>query len=212
MNHKMIEENKKEIAREIHDGPLQTGLYISRRLKQLNDSKQNTVRNEEITEIQELINNLNDELRTICFDLRTSILKNKGLIDSISVLMEEIMKKESIVIFFDVEGFSNSLKLEEKIEVTIFRIIQEGIRNIVRHSGSKKVEIKLRQKTKYIEIELKDFGQGFDITILEKYFLEHNHFGLIGMRERVQNLGGEFIIMSHPREGTVLQVILPNQK
>lgn len=191
---KNFEEEKKILAREIHDGPLQSGLYLNRKLKELKQSSVETADADTFSGMQELMENLNYDLRTICSKLRPSALKDLGLLPALEAYIQETMRKELITITLEVMGLSWEERWEEDIELAIFRFLQEGIRNVVKHSGASQAKITLIQKSGEIHAEIKDEGRGFDPAIIQENLQEEllagGQFGLIGMKERIESLGG----------------------
>jgi len=212
-----VEEEKKGLAREIHDGPLQICLYLTRKIKTLKEESGESAEISFLPEIQELMEELNYELRTICTNLRPAILKDLGLILALETLIEEIMRKELITITLEVRGASWDQRLEEETEVAIYRLIQEGIRNVIKHTDSNQAEIVLTQTDQEIQVRIQDYGKGFDTAIIQADLIEElladsHHFGIIGIKERIESLGGQFSVASISGQGTVVQAILPNRK
>jgi signal transduction histidine kinase len=95
------------------------------------------------------------------------------------------------------------------LKSTLFRIAQEAINNIVKHSKAKQVEIKLSQCEKNIQLEVKDDGEGFDLTIVRQEALRLQHLGLLGIQERAELAGGEVQLSSVPGSGTHILVKVP---
>lgn len=211
---KNFEEERKKLAREIHDGPLQISLYLTRKIKEITESPVYSAESGAFSEMHELMKDLNYELRTICSGLRPSILKDLGLIPALEAFIQETMNKELIGITLKVNGLAKEQRLDEDIELAIFRLLQEGIYNVVKHSGSGKAKITLTLKEQRIDIELIDYGKGFDTNIiqegLQEELLNGNRFGIIGMKERIESLGGEFSLVSRLGEGTAIRATLPN--
>jgi len=205
-----IEEEKKVLARELHDGSLQISLELNRRMKELaasfstEDGNFNTV-----SMMLEMIEDLNYELRSICGDLRPSSLRDLGLIPAVEVLFQQIMQKELLVISLEITGMSREQRFKEELEVVAFRLLQEGINNVVKHSGSTKANVSIALIEEKIEVLVYDCGQGFDPQKIPDWSLSGNHFGIIGMKERIQSLGGEFDIISSIGHGVKLKATIP---
>jgi len=207
-----LENEKKVISREIHDGPLQLGLDLNRWLKYLGEegpTQDDKKRIKAVTHMGELVENLNFELRLICNDLRPPSLTDLGLISAIELLCEETMLKELLLISLETVGISREERFKEEVELAAYRFIQEGISNAVRHSGSKRLNIHIEMYEARIEITVRDTGKGFDITKIDDWSLTSTHFGIVGMKERLENLGGVLQISSTIGQGSMLKAVLP---
>jgi two-component system sensor histidine kinase ComP len=127
---KNLENERIAVAREIHDGPLQLGLEVSRRLKQL---LQEPSGDEDIavkiSAIQEITQELNYQLRSVCADLRPSSLADLGLIPAVESWCQQVMQKEPIIISLKVRDISRDQRFKEDIELGAFRFLQEGLTN-----------------------------------------------------------------------------------
>lgn len=201
-----LEEEKKVLAREIHDGSLQIGLDLNRRMKELItnfSSESNSF--QAISVMQDMIEDLNYELRSICSNLRPSSLRDLGLIPAVEVMFEQIMQKELLVIVLEVMGMSREARFKEDIELVAFRFLQEGINNVIKHSGSSRVNVTISLVNQKIEMIMKDSGKGFDPQEIADWSLTGHHFGIIGMKERIESLGGEFSITSKIGQGVMLK-------
>jgi len=205
-----LEEEKKVLAREIHDGSLQIGLDLNRRLKELIanfSTESNCIQT--ILEMQDMMEDLNYELRSICTNLRPSSLRDLGLIPAVEVMFQQIMQKELLVIVLEVIGMSREARFNEDIELVAFRFLQEGINNVIKHSASSRVNVTITLGNKKIEIIMMDSGKGFDPQEIADWSLTGNHFGIIGMKERIEGLGGEFSITSKIGQGATLKASIP---
>ena len=201
-----LEEEKKVLAREIHDGSLQLGLDLNRRMKELiANSSTETNSFQTISVMQDMIEDLNYELRSICSNLRPSSLRDLGLIPAVEVLFQEIMQKELLVIVLEIKGMSREARFNEDIELVAYRFLQEGINNVIKHSGSSKASVTITLVGERIKMTINDFGKGFDPRKIADWSLTGNHFGIIGMKERIESLGGEFEITSNIGQGVMLQ-------
>jgi two-component system sensor histidine kinase ComP len=210
-----IELERKSIAREIHDGPLQLALDLNRWLDEIAEvcpSSKDGKAFKAIAHQREIIRNLNFELRSLCSDLRPPSLSDLGLYFAIESLCEEIMQKESILISLETVGFNEEVSLKEEIELVAYRFLQEGIANAVKHSGSNEIKIKIELDESKLELSIRDFGKGFDIGKIDELMLTNDHFGLIGMKERFQAIGGELQIISTISQGTILIAAIPTSE
>ncbi|OLN25547.1 Sensor protein comP [Desulfosporosinus metallidurans] len=207
-----FEKEKKSIAYDIHDGPLQLGLDLDRWLKYLVEeypANGNDKTVEAISHMREVVENLNFELRLICNDLRPPSLTDLGLLSAIELLCEEIMKKELLLISLETKGISHGERFKEEVELVAYRFLQEGITNAVKHSDSDKVKIRVELNEAGIELTVKDLGKGFDTSKIDDWSLTGAHFGIVGMKERLKGLGGQLQISSTIHQGTMLKATIP---
>lgn len=207
-----IEQERKSIARDLHDGPLQLAIELERWLDEICEDCPCKIDGQDpkaITHIRQVVKKLNFELRSICSDLRPSLLSDLGLYFAIQSLCEEMMQKESIQISLETVGLNESTALNEEIGITAYRFIQEGILNAIKHSGTKKIEIKIELDQAKLDLSIRDFGKGFDVGNADNLTLVGDHFGLIGMKERLQTIDGELHINSIISQGTTVKASIP---
>jgi two-component system, NarL family, sensor histidine kinase ComP len=207
-----FEQEKKSLAQDLHDGPLQLALDLNRWLDDIDEkcliAKDNKT-HKAIDHMREVIKNLNFELRSICSDLRPQSLTDLGLFYTIQILCEEKIKNESVQISLETVGISERVRLKEDVELVAFRFLQEGITNAIKHSGSSKINLRIELNNSNFELIIRDFGKGFDIDRIENWQLASDHFGLVGMKERLEGLGGELQITSAISQGTILKATIP---
>ncbi|EGW40425.1 histidine kinase-, DNA gyrase B-, and HSP90-like ATPase family protein [Desulfosporosinus sp. OT] len=205
-----FEKEKKIIAREIHDGPLQMGLDLDRRLKSLveeGSTDEKTLK--AFSHMQELVEDLSIELRLICNELRPLSLSDLGLLSAIELMCEDIMLNELLLISLETAGISREERFNEEVEIAAYRFLQEGISNAVKHSGSSKLKIHIEMSEARIELTVRDLGRGFDISKIDEWSFMGVHLGIVGMKERMENLGGNLQISSAIGWGTMLKAIIP---
>lgn len=207
-----LENERKSIACEIHDGPLHQGLDLNRWLKYLieecptnNDDK--TVK--AISHMREIVEDFNFELRLIFNNLGPPSLIDLGLITAVELMCEEVMQKELLLISLENVNISREERFEEDIELVAYRFLQEGISNVVKHSGSNKLKIHIEMSESRIELTVRDSGKGFDTSKIEDWSLTGAHLGIVGMKERLESLGGDLQISSAIHRGTMLKATIP---
>jgi PAS domain S-box-containing protein len=199
--HTAYEEERKRIARELHDDTIQTLVAISRTLDTYLTS--NTIPETRTSSPLEKIHKNIDEclvrIRRFIQDLRPPTLEYLGLIPALREMMSEIREQSHIDFQFTFNTDLISLKREQ--ELLIYRIIQEGMRNIWKHSRAEKADIIIEADEKKISLEIRDNGRGFELKN-GSLFLEKGKLGLMGMKERSHLLGGELHIYSEINKGT----------
>jgi|UniRef100_A0A7C5KD15 signal transduction histidine kinase len=201
------EKERQRISMEIHDSVMQNLASINIMLK-IFQSKLDQSKRLEIESIQKLIDKTIGELRNIAKNLRPPQLEKLGLKSSLESFFDEIEKRHNLKINFD---FSiNEEKLDWTWSINTYRIIQEAISNIVKHSEANSASISVKEIDNKIELEIKDDGKGFDVEeILNKKI---DRLGIIDMKERTKTYGGEFIINSIKGGGTVVKISFPKPK
>jgi two-component system sensor histidine kinase ComP len=205
-----IEKERKFIAGEIYDGPLQLGLDLNRWLKYLIEECQINEKTEKaILYMRELVEDLNFELRLISNNLRPPTLSDLGLFPAIELMCKEIMFKELLLISLEMVDVDREKRFKEEVELAAYRFLQEGIMNAVKHSGSNKLKIHIEMNESVIELTVSDSGKGFDTGQIKNWSLTGAHFGIVGMKERIESLGGNLQISSVIHRGTLLKATIP---
>lgn len=202
------EEERKRVAREIHDGPAQSMANIVMRAEfclKLLELNPELVRNE-LTALQNLVRQSLQDVRKIIFDLRPMVLDDLGLVPAVKRYLEEFKNRDSINYEFILLG--QERRLDTTLEVAVFRIIQEALNNIKKHAGASFVLVKLELARARINVSVKDNGCGFTPeTVLPRP--DGSGYGLRGIRERLQLLNGGIKIHSAPGKGTELSFWVP---
>ena len=206
-----LEKERKSIAYEIHDGPMQLGLDLKRWLKYLveecptnDDDKTVKV----ISHMQEIVEDFNLELRLIFNNLGPPSLTDLGLLTAVELMCEEVMQKELLLISLETVGISCEVRLKEEVEIVAYRFLQEGISNALKHSGSNQLKIYIEMSDSKIELTVRDLGKGFDTSKIDDWLLTGTHFGIVGMKERLKSIGGNLQISSTIGRGTMLKATI----
>lgn len=197
------EAERKRIAAELHDGLGQSLVIIKNRaMLGLNkrDDKERVVK--ELGDISDSASQALDEVREITNNLRPQLLDRLGLTKAIIAMLKKYAGVIDIKSDIDnVDGL-----FEENEEISIYRIVQESVNNTIKHSNASTVKVKIKRIENRIIVEIKDNGKGFDPQSLPT---EKRSFGLTGLRERAQLLGGELVIDSQIGVGTKVSVTFP---
>jgi two-component system sensor histidine kinase ComP len=207
---KNLEQERKFIVKEIYDGPLNSGLDLSRWLKYLKEeSLPNDKKQKVINHMQELIEDFKHELCLITNELCPPTLTDLGLLTAVELLCQEIMLKEQTLISLDTSGINSENRFKEEVELTAYRFLQEGLMNSIRHSGSNRQRIYIELTETGLELAVSDSGRGFDVSQIEDWLLKGTHFGIAEMKERIESLGGELEISSVIHQGTTIEATIP---
>ena len=147
------------------------------------------------------------ELRRIFSGLRPAILDDLGLVPAIRWFARTNLEPAGIRVV--IKAPSVPLQFSPAVTTTLFRIVQEAVSNIVRHAGAGSVTIVLQPNEATVSLKIEDDGRGFDPGHAARDAVESQRLGLLGIRERVELLGGQVQIESAPEKGTRLQVSIP---
>ncbi len=201
------EEERTRIAREIHDelGQALTCVKIdlSEIREEFDPAPPNRDRVLSKTEsLLELVDGTIDIVRRIAAELRPSILDDLGLPAAVQWLLQDFRNRTGIKCELKAPG---ATRIGEDIATAAFRIIQESLTNVARHSGADKVRITLAEKKGSLILSVKDNGKG----IKEREAASPTSFGILGMRERVSLLGGTTVITGRPGKGTTITMEIP---
>ena len=203
-----VEEERTHISREIHDelGHGLTGLKMG--LLKLDISTKN--KNNELSPILEELNAQADEtihaIQRISGDLRPPALETLGLVAAVEVQAEKISKQTGIRC--SIVCIDDEVRLDPKLDITVYRIIQEAFTNIVRHSGATKARVRFRIKSGNLQLVVADNGKGLSLSDIN----DTNSYGLLGMQERARFAGGSIIFRSIAEQGTVVKAVIPLNK
>jgi PAS domain S-box-containing protein len=203
------EEERKKIARDLHDETSQLLASLTAHLEtaiRMIDLKPQKVK-ETLKNAQAISTSIIDQLHKSIYELRPLILDDLGLVPALNWLIDNSIKVYKIKAVFKKEG--STRRLPRQIETSIFRVIQEAMSNITRHAKAKHVEIIIQFRKSKVKVRVIDDGNGFNIQ--EASILKDNlrGFGLLGMRERIDAIGGQFDIKSHIGIGTVINFEIP---
>jgi len=205
-----IIEERRRIAREIHDGVAQSLSYLNLKTKAVSDSvsSQNTVQALiEIGEVQKVVRDTYEDIRESIDQLSTEI-KSLPVTTALANYIREFSNNNAIPVKFRVS--KPFTKLSPVVELQLLRIAQEALTNVRRHALANEVEVKLEKTNTSVEMILRDNGQGFNLSDLEK--APPGYHGLNIIKERAEGLGGSLTITTAPGEGTELRVSLPIEK
>jgi two-component system, NarL family, sensor kinase len=159
-----------------------------------------------VESFQTLVQQLHREIRTTSYLLHPPLLDEAGLNSALSWYVQGVSQRSGIEIQLDVaEGFG---RLPRDLELAIFRLVQESLTNIHRHSESKTAAIRLARKDETVSVEIQDEGKGIATERLEKILEGGSGVGISGMRERLRQFGGELQIESG-KSGTRVSVSIP---
>jgi two-component system sensor histidine kinase DegS len=198
------EEERKRIARELHDDIAQSILLLSRQLDMLiskSDSKIPEAYLLELEHIENIADNAYKSIQRYARDLRPSILDQMGLVAALNWLTEELGKELKI----EISVKSDELpELPSEIELAMFRIAQETLNNIRKHAQASVVDITVKRISNNLKMSITDNGKGFSTSRLTGDLAREGKLGVLGMEERARLIGGSLQIKSAPGKGTTV--------
>lgn len=199
-----IEEDRMRIGRELHDGIGQNLLLLKMNL--IKNYQDVMLKSGSLNKFNEIINSLENtikELKTILFNLKPSVLEEMGLGPSLTYLVNKISEESNVKGTLNIFGMDK--RIDKKLELNLYRIVQEAINNILKHSYASEFSIQVIQKDNMIRILISDDGVGFHAGNKKT----ESGLGLINIRERVESAKGSFKIDTSPGYGTLLIVEIP---
>lgn len=203
------EDERKVLARELHDQIIQDLLGLSYHLEEVEGLEKSPVLRRDVAAIRQGIRNLVGELRQMCSDLRPPTIDHHGLTAAIASLAHEWAERNDVQLQLEIDPALG--RLPETIELSVFRIVQEGLNNIRKHAAAHHVRLSLqRTSSTNLLVRLEDDGQGLPAPTDLASLSINKHFGLVGISERVALLGGFMNIESSKGKGTILQVEIPS--
>ncbi|EOB2846899.1 cache domain-containing protein [Vibrio vulnificus] len=196
------EDEKKHLARELHDGINQLLVSSKCHLELLANKVQDPSLKVHLDKSQQSLTMAINEVRHISHQLRPSALDDIGLEAALSSLMQDFRSHSGIDI--DILFDTQDGRLKSEVATTLYRVVQESLNNIEKHAGAKKVTVILQQMGNILQLLIRDDGYGFNVSDA----LRKRGIGLRNMRERVEFIGGDFELMSEPGFGTEITVLL----
>ena len=203
---KAQEEERKRISHELHDETVQALVALSRQLDTLASSDKGLPEDSRhrLEEIWKQTDDIIREVRRLSQDLRPAALDRLGLLPALEWLASEVTEYSGILTKVNILG--KQRRLPEEAELVLFRIIQEALRNVWRHSQASEAEIKVEFEQSKTRITVNDNGEGFNLPDKIGDLARDGKLGLAGMQERAQLVGGTLMVQSRPGGGTSISI------
>ncbi len=200
------ESERQRIARDLHDETGQSLTAIGMGLRGLADELNNKHQSDTLSQLQALTSDSLKELQRIISDLRPAHLDDLGLSATVRWYANRLHELTSLHVRVDIEG--DEPELDDAVKITIFRIVQESLNNVIKHSHATNVNIRIDYREKEARIMVRDNGMGFDMDLVQSR-IGRTSLGLAGMEERAMLMGGEVQIHSSPNYGTEVEARIP---
>lgn len=204
------EEERQRIAQELHDDTIQDLVLLLHNIDRFS-STADFLPPQEILFLEELrqrIYVISDEVRRFTQDLRPSVLDDLGLLPALEWLAQDVSKNFDIKV--DFSSIGQERRFDPETRLTLFRIVQEALRNVWKHSGATEAQIKVEFTDKKANFTVVDNGKGFELPERVEDLAQAGKLGLVGMQERAQLIGAQLKVQSQPGKGTTVTIELPN--
>ncbi|MGG1634780.1 sensor histidine kinase [Paenibacillus sp. FSL K6-3182] len=204
------EEERKRIAREIHDGPAQSlaNIVLRTEIAERMLIKQEFVMvQEELVDLKGQVRSGLEEIRKIIFNLRPMALDDLGLVPTLRKFTQDFEEKTKIHTIFELIG--KEARMPSAMEAAIYRLVQEAFTNALKHASASHVMLEINYQPQHISLVIQDNGVGFNSDLIEQDATRNAHFGLVGMRERIELIEGRMDIDSNPGRGTKIIIDIP---
>jgi signal transduction histidine kinase len=206
------EEARRELARDLHDGPTQSVAAIAMRINFIRSLMPKDPRQayNELKKVEDLAKQTSKEIRGMLFALRPLVLEDKGLGAAIETVMQKIRESDNLNLRL-VGGEYGDL-LNEQAQGTVFYIIEEALGNARKYSEANLIEVRLWREGNLFVARVRDDGKGFDTTAVNSNYSSRGSLGMVNMRERAERLDGSVQVESTPGQGTIITLVVPLDK
>jgi two-component system sensor histidine kinase UhpB len=202
------EDERKRIARELHDETAQALTTLLIRLKILEKSRTAADMRGQIDELRELTAQTLEAVRMLAVELRPATLDDLGLLAALEAYTETYRARKVIHVTFSTEGFADrDGRLPPEVELVLYRVVQEALTNVAKHAEAEDVDVQLERQPDEVVASITDDGRGFDVE--EMMRSRERGLGLFGMQERLALVRGQLTIDSAPGRGTRINARVP---
>jgi signal transduction histidine kinase len=214
-------EARKELARDLHDGPTQLVAAIQMNLDFAKKAleKDPSLLSGALDEMYDLAARASHQMRTLLFELRPLVLESEGLGAALQVFLErrqkDITENQNTKLRLKIETNNpggDISRQDGKVEATIFAIVQEVVNNAIKHAQASNIIVELKETEEGIGATITDDGQGFNLEEVMRNYETRGSLGMINLRERAESVGGEFTMESKIGQGTYTSIFIPNEK
>jgi signal transduction histidine kinase len=201
------EDERRRIARELHDETCQTVAALAVGLDTVRRAATPAEASTKLEDARALVSRTLDGLHRVIFDLRPSVLDDLGLVSAVRWWVARHLTPAGITARLEVEDLDE--RLPSTVEIPVFRAVQEALTNALRHSGAKTVLIQMSREGGTLSVDVEDDGRGFTPADVATPSESGQGLGLLGMRERIEILGGTLTLDSSPGAGTHVAFTVP---
>jgi PAS domain S-box-containing protein len=202
-----MELERLRLAQELHDNPMQSLYSAIYRIEELRGTVEPKLK-DALGDVKQHIQNVLQDLRATAKELRPPTIFNFGLENAIRSHANDILEKHPNLNIYLSLAHDRQI-LPEKVRLALFRIFQQSIANVIRHSKATEVHVRFSFDAEEAHLEIKDNGRGFNVPSNWIDFVRQGHYGLAGAAERANTLGGVFRVQSKPGKSTIIHVTIP---
>lgn len=205
-------EARRQLARDLHDGPTQTVSAIAMRLNFIRNliDQDPLEATKEIARVEEMAKNTAKDIRGMLFTLRPLVLETQGLGPALETIMNRISEETDIVM--RLTGGETGDLLNPQAQSILFHIIEEALGNARKHSKAKNLDVRLWNEDGLVVTRIKDDGVGFDVDDVMGDYSSRGSLGMVNMRERAETIDGSIQVNSTVGKGTAITVVVPLDK
>ncbi|HSO10838.1 MAG TPA: histidine kinase [Anaerolineales bacterium] len=200
------EEERNRLARELHDDTIQAVIALKQRVQLVQKSIKEQNGRQSLKELETLAEQTIENLRRLTRALRPIYLEDLGLVTALEMLAREISQGNPLTVEFQKTG--NERRLSREVELSLYRIAQEALNNVVKHSRATRADLSIRYIDSEISLMITDNGNGFVSPASPTEFAPNGHFGLLGIHERADLIGARLTIESILGQGTRIEIRL----
>ena len=201
------EDERKRIARELHDETAQALIVLGRRIEMAEELSDNAELTAQLESLRDLVDDTLQGVRLFTRDLRPPLLEELGLPRTLELLGDRIAQEQPLTVNVTIKGEPRPLLPE--VELGLYRLAQESLSNVRRHAHATRVEIGLTYEENRVRLEITDDGVGFEAPKNPAELIKSGRLGLMGIYERARLFGGQATITSKPGQGTQVVVEVP---
>ncbi len=206
------EDARKELSRDLHDGPTQTIAAIAMRVNFIRslinrDPKQAA---EELQKVEDLAKQTSKDIRGMLFTLRPLVLETQGLTAAVETVMKRLRENDGLNI--RLVGGDNAELLSEHAQSVVFSIVEEALGNARKYSRADLIEVRFWQEDDLFVAQVRDDGVGFDTADVNRDYSSRGSLGMVNMRERADRIDGSLRVESQPGQGTKVMLVVPLKK
>ncbi|MEJ2749908.1 MAG: GAF domain-containing sensor histidine kinase [Anaerolineae bacterium] len=200
---------RKELARDLHDGPTQTIAAIAMRINFIRSliNRDPDQAMQELQKVEDMAKSTSKEIRGMLFTLRPLVLETQGLTAAIETVMKRLHENDGLDV--RLVGGENGSLLDENAQSVVFSIVEEALGNARKYSKANLVEVRFWQEDDLFVAQVRDDGVGFDTADVNRDYSSRGSLGMVNMRERAERIDGSLLLESAPGRGTSVMLVVP---
>jgi signal transduction histidine kinase len=203
---------RKELARDLHDGPTQSVAAIAMRVNFIRSlvTRDPEQAMEELDKVEKLARNTSQEIRGMLFTLRPLVLETEGLEAAVETVIERLRHAHNLPVHF--RGGETGDLLDENAQSIVFSIVEEALSNARKYAEASHVDVRFWREEDLFVAQVRDDGVGFDVQSINTNYSSRGSLGMVNMRERAERIDGSLRIDSKPGQGTSVTLVVPLEK